>query len=557
SGPGRVAVEPASTPADSGAGTVPAVAAGAWALPEASAAGAAPAARAAAVALISSRRVRLIAVGVFQIRCRTGLRAPGWPAHESGSAARTAHAHGLARVLHRRVGCRLQGPGVGTRPVDPAHPDLPLRLHSRPAALALADQQLAARFAPRQRNAAVLATLIAVVAAVVFVQGEAAVGAGVDLDGQRCIRLLVHVLLHHRARDDRAGAHVQRAALQRRGGGDFLPAGVALAGVEVDPAGAGRQVHLALARLVFGDRGDQERRAEQVLVGDVAHLRIAREIHRQRAQDGAVLVPGIAGQGVDVGQQGVPQLQVVHEAVVVRRAFRRDLPDFAVRELPVQAEDRHEGAVLEPAQVLLAPLVQVRRVLLLVAPLRREAADVEADVGRAGHRRIDQAGDLLAQVIPARHDVAAPECRRRTLLAGEIRAREDEHALVRVDLARAAVYAFGVWQRIGVEVLHRRAQGIGHGARLALAHVDIAVQVRLGRIQPPGIEALAVELGVELAPEDVLGLARERIVEGIQVSRADPVKLAHLDVALVHEPGRVQLLVVLGGRIELRPHRDH
>src|SRR5690606_29148035 len=109
---------------------------------------------------------------------------------------------------------------------------------------------------------------------------------------------------------------------------------------------------------------------------------------------------------------------------VVRRALRRDLPDLAVRELAVRTEDGHEGAMLEPAQVELAPLGQVRGILALVAALGREAADVEAHVRRAGHGGVDQAGNLLAEVVPARHDVAAPERRRGPLLAGEEGARQ-------------------------------------------------------------------------------------------------------------------------------------
>src|SRR5690606_25598147 len=154
-----VAVPPAAAvPAAPGAGV-------AWpgGRVAASAPGAAPAASAAAVALISSRRVRLM-------RSRTpcssldGLRRAGLHRRAATcSPARAAHGDGLAAVAHRRVGRRLQRPRIGTRAVDPAHPDLALLLHARPAAFALADHQLATGLVPRQRDAGRLATLVAVV----------------------------------------------------------------------------------------------------------------------------------------------------------------------------------------------------------------------------------------------------------------------------------------------------------------------------------------------------------------------------------------------------------
>src|SRR5690606_36503959 len=218
-----------------GAGVLPA-----WALPAspdaasmaaapdvASADGAAPAASAAAVALISSRRVICIDA---VLPCGSGGDAvPDLPAQRQctrASTARTTLRNGVSGVAHDGVGLRLQGARIATRPIDPAHADLALPDHARIAALATSDPELPLGLVPGQGDARELAALVTVVAAVVLVQRKAAVGTGVDLDGQRGVGLLVHVLLDHGARHDGAGTHEQRTALQRRIGRDRLPAGM-------------------------------------------------------------------------------------------------------------------------------------------------------------------------------------------------------------------------------------------------------------------------------------------------------------------------------------------
>ena len=95
------------------------------------------------------------------------------------------------------------------------------------------------------------------------------------------------------------------------------------------------------------------------------------------------------------------------------------------------------------------------------------------------------------------------------------------------------------------------------GARLALADVEVGMQVGLVRVHPPGIDADRVQLLVDLAPVDLARFLGIRIVERRRVAGADPVLLADLDVALVDVALGVELLEVGGVRIELRPHRDH
>ncbi len=222
----------------------------------------------------------------------------------------------------------------------------------------------------------------------------------------------------------------------------------------------------------------------------------------------------------------------------------------------MRTEDRHERTELEPARVELAPFRQVGRVLVFITLLHRKAADVEGPIGQARQRHVHATGDLVAHVVPARDDVPAPHCHRIALGAGIALARKDEHALV-VGRAVAHVHAMRVRQRVGVEVFGGRTQRVGRGACLALGDVQIRVHVRLVGVHPPGVEALAVELFVDLAPIDRLRLLRIRVVERVLVALADPVQLTHFHVALEHETGRVQFLVVGRGGIELGPDRNH
>src|SRR3546814_7241159 len=92
------------------------------------------------------------------------------------------------------------------------------------------------------------------------------------------------------------------------------------------------------------------------------------------------------------------------------------------------AEQRREGAELEPTQVELAPFVDMRGVLFRAAILERETADIVRPVGNARHGKLYASRDLILEVVPARHDVAGPERRSRALRAAKARPRTDEGA---------------------------------------------------------------------------------------------------------------------------------
>src|SRR3546814_1391678 len=77
------------------------------------------------------------------------------------------------------------------------------------------------------------------------------------------------------------------------------------------------------------------------------------------------------------------------------RAFGRDLIDFALRGLAMAAEQRREGAELEPTQVELAPFVDMRGVLFRVAILERETADIVRPVGNRSEEHTSELQSLM------------------------------------------------------------------------------------------------------------------------------------------------------------------
>ena len=372
------------------------------------------------------------------------------------------------------------------------------------------------------------------------------------------MRVLARPLHVAARRHDRAGAHEQRHAFARRRHRDGLAARYPAAGVRIVPARTGGQVHRALARAELGHGRDQQGGAEKVLVVEGPGAPVGGEVHHQRAHHRAVIEPGVGREGVDVGQQPVAQAVVVGQALQHRRIVLGDDRGFPDRVFAVAAEQRGEGAELEPAQVELAPFGKLRRVFLREPILEREAADVVRPVGDARDRQVGARADLVAQVVPACGDVARPQRRRGALHAAEAAAGEDERAPVGLGLAQALGDALGVDERVGIE--DRRAGNAGsrrgHLER-ALLDREVRVPVGLGRVHPPGIEALRDQRLADLAEIDVAGFACVGIVEGVGVAGADPVLLSGFERSLVQVALGRELPRVRGVRIEFRPDRDH
>ena len=279
---------------------------------------------------------------------------------------------------------------------------------------------------PVKRNARIFAVEILAADAVILVQREAAVGAGIDVERQRRMRVVAGELDRRASRDDRAGADEQRHPLVRRVDRDRLTAVRAAPGVKVVPVRTGGQIHLAASRLILGYGSDQERRPKQIFVAHIPHALVGGEIHHQPAHDRSVLEVSVGAERVDVGHQPVAQLVVPDHRAIGRRRGRRHFENLALDVLAVAAEDRGEGPELEPAGVELPPFGKVRRARLNEAILHRVAADVVAPIGHARHREIDPGRNLFAQIVPPRCDVARPDRGTRALDSAKARTGQNE-----------------------------------------------------------------------------------------------------------------------------------
>ena len=122
-----------------------------------------------------------------------------------------------------------------------------------------------------------LAFLVLVAVACVFIEVEFAIGAAIDpeLDGPCGILRSVFDLRAHR--EDGAGAHEEGHAFEGCVRFNLLAAIERLAGPEVVPGSGCRQIDAALGGIRFEDRVDQDGRAEHELVAEVPGLRIVRQ----------------------------------------------------------------------------------------------------------------------------------------------------------------------------------------------------------------------------------------------------------------------------------------
>src|SRR6185312_14787518 len=148
----------------------------------------------------------------------------------------------------------------------------------------------------------------------------------------------------------------------------------------------------------------------------------------------------VRGERVDVWEERVAQRVELHERLIHRRVFIADVPELARTVGSMQPEDWAERAVLEPACVQLAPFVErVAAHRFRQARVHRVAARIARPVRRAGNRKAETGGNLFAERLERRGDVAGPRDRGIALDAGETGSREDEDALIRRDTALAVV----------------------------------------------------------------------------------------------------------------------
>ena len=193
-----------------------------------------------------------------------------------------------------------------------------------------------------------------------------------------------------------------------------------------------------------------------------------------------------------------------------------------------------EGGELEPAGVQLPPLFFFAGSHRLMGKLALHgvAAGVHGPVGQAGDAGAQPGGNLLRHRGPRRGNVSRPRSRRVALFAGKAGAREDEDSLVGSGLALTGVDALAIHQRVAVQHARSRAQEGGiHVGLLAFKRRRRRQQIWLGRIHPPGVNALCKEVRIDLRPEELAGAGIERVIEGVGL--VNPVHHVFLQVWLV------------------------
>ena len=138
-----------------------------------------------------------------------------------------------------------------------------------------------------------------------------------------------------------------------------------------------RKIERARRGAGLGHGTHEERRAEQELVADVLRADVGAEVHDQRPHHRVALARGLPGDGVDVGQQPVPQPVEARQDLLRLGTVGPQLVLVGLEARAVDPEDRTEGPELEPAHEELA----IRRIARGGA---HEAADVRRPVRKPG-----------------------------------------------------------------------------------------------------------------------------------------------------------------------------
>jgi len=233
---------------------------------------------------------------------------------------------------------------------------------------------------------------------------------------------------------------------------------------------------------------------------------------------------------------------------------RSDVPHLPIGELAVHPQQGHKSGELEPARIQLPPLLEVLRFdIALKTRLDRKAADIHGPPGHPGEIEIKAGRNLGLEIEPARDDIATPGGCGVALLARKDRPGEDENPLAGIGLALVFIDAPGMDQGIAVEVAGRGAQPGRADAPPRLLQREVAVNIGLGRIQPPGVKPLAEEVLVDLVPVELARLVAVGIVEGAGVPRADPVALLEEHIAGIEPSPCIELVVMAGADVELGP----
>src|SRR5438132_4898811 len=299
--------------------------------------------------------------------------------------------------------------------------DIPAEGRENPRAAGQRKLQHAPGIVPRHLYAHPFAFAVVEGTAVVFVQQEGSVGAGIDRDGKRLVDFVFDILFRGTQRQDRPGTHVKRCSLQVDLTADFRSALHTFASPKIEPSTV-RKIDFARGSTLLDNGCDQDVASPQVFVLACDRLGIVGMMEPQRTQDGHACGGTLPYGAVEIRQESVTQFQVfaadrldlrIMELARIRnggtvvivdleRSGITCIPTPWKAQLPVPTmgtEERAEGTKLEPAQI------QLRREFLR----GHEPADVRSPVGNARKRGSDGDRNVNLQPRPRRIAISSPQ----------------------------------------------------------------------------------------------------------------------------------------------------
>ena len=177
----------------------------------------------------------------------------------------------------------LEVEGLGMVLRDSHYVETAVLQHSVETALASTDSECLAAFAVGDADGSILALLVVVVGAFVFVEEELGILAFIDVEVDEFSWFLVAPLDFWTEWDDGAFWHIDRNSLVRSFHFKCLSTSDVLACVEVLPTALLREIDFAGTCAIVTHWTCHERRTEHPLVRDVFHVLIAVEVHDEAA----------------------------------------------------------------------------------------------------------------------------------------------------------------------------------------------------------------------------------------------------------------------------------
>ena len=266
-------------------------------------------------------------------------------------------------------------------------------------------------------DSGILSLLVVVVGALVLIELELTIAAGIDIERDDIGRTLIAVL-HLRAKgNDATLADKDGDTLVRSIHDEALSSLNVFASIEIVPSRSLGEVDGTVAGLVVAYGTSHQGRTKHPLVLDILYFTVAIKVHHESAHHGVVLQMYPTCHRVEVGHQTIAQLVVIDKRLIAGMMVWCEVPDFACGPLTVYAEQGDEGTKLAPASLQLTPLFQVLAlhacllVILLglhITVLHTESTLIHSPEGKTRHRVVETCRHLGTHILPTSTNITRP-----------------------------------------------------------------------------------------------------------------------------------------------------